>query len=255
MIDDEQRRPVKTAETSFAVLERLKERGELGPTELARELDLAKSTVHRHLKTLERGGYVVPGEDGYRVGLRLLDFGIYARSQHALYEVAKPKVDELAAQTGEKVWCVTEELGRGIHLYGAAGKHSVRTHAREGKRTYLHQHAAGKAILSALPDARVEEIVDRHGLPAKTSQTITDPDDLFDELATIRERGFAFNREESVPKLHAVGVPVTDETGRAIGAISISGPSNRLKNDRLSDELPNLLLGAANEVEINLSFS
>lgn len=251
----DQRRPVKTAETSFAVLDRLKTAGELGPTELADELGLAKSTVHRHLKTLENAGFVVPGEDGYRVGLRLLDFGIYARSQHDLYEVAKPKVDELAEGTGEKVWCVTEEMGRGIHLYGAAGKHSVRTHAREGKRTYLHQHAAGKAILSAMPDERVRDIVDRYGLPAKTQHTITDPEELFAELAEIREQGYALNRQESVPKLHAVGVPVTDSDGRAIGAISVSGPSNRLRGDRLTDELPTLLLGAVNEVEINLSFS
>ncbi len=58
---------------------------------------------------------------------------------------------------------------------------------------------SAKAILSAFPDERVRDIVDRHGLPAKTPQTITDPDALFEELATIRERGFALNREEIVP--------------------------------------------------------
>ncbi|SEL36014.1 IclR family transcriptional regulator [Haloferax larsenii] len=255
MTVDQQRRPVKTAATSFAILERLKEQGTLGPTALASELDLAKSTVHRHLKTLEQEGYVVLDEDGYRVGLRLLDFGIHARNQHNLYEVAKPKVDELAEQTGEKVWCVTEEQGRGYHLYGAGGKHSVRTPAREGTRSYLHQLAAGKAILSAFPDDRVDEIIDQHGLPAKTNATITDRDELFEQLATIRDRGFALNREEIVPKLHAVGVPITDQAGNPVGAISLSGPSNRLTDDRLEDELANLLLGAANEVEINLSFS
>ncbi|ELZ98165.1 ArcR family transcription regulator [Haloferax mucosum ATCC BAA-1512] len=255
MTDNEQSRPVKTAATSLGILERLKTGGPLGPTALASDLGLAKSTVHRHLKTLEREGFVVLDDDGYRVGLRLLDFGIHARNQHQLYEVAKPKLEELAEQTGEKVWCVTEEQGRGFHLYGAAGKHSVRTPAREGTRSYLHQLAAGKAILSAFPDERVHEIIDQHGLPAKTPHTITDPDELFEELATIRERGFAVNREEIVPKLHAVGVVVTDQTGYPVGAISISGPSNRLKGDRLTDDLADLLLGAANEVEINLNFS
>ncbi|RDZ42113.1 IclR family transcriptional regulator [Haloferax sp. Atlit-19N] len=255
MTDDEQRRPVTTAATSLGILERLKSGGSMGPTGLASELGLAKSTVHRHLKTLERKGFVVPDDDGYRVGLRLLDFGIYARDQHQLYEVAKPKLDELAEQTGEKVWCVTEEQGRGFHLYGAAGAHSVRTPAREGTRSYLHQLAAGKAILSAFPDERVRDIVDRHGLPAKTPKTITAPDALFEELATIRERGFALNREEIVPKLHAVGVAVTDNEGHPVGAISISGPSNRLRGDRLTGDLADLLLGAANEVEINLNFS
>ncbi|WP_318568935.1 IclR family transcriptional regulator [Salinigranum marinum] len=250
-----QRRPVKTVETAFAILERLKREGPLGPTALAADLGMAKSTVHRHLRTLEREGAVVGSDDGYRVGLRFLDFGVAARNAHALYAVAAPKVDELAGETGEKVWCITAEAGRAVHLYGATGEGSVRTYAREGARTHLHQHAAGKAILAHLPDDRVHEICDRHGLPAKTEHTITDRDDLFADLRRVRDRGFALNREESVPKLNAVGVPITDESGRAIGAISVSGPSNRLDGDRLTDGLPNLLLGAANEIEINLSYA
>jgi DNA-binding IclR family transcriptional regulator len=250
-----QRRPVTTVETTFALLERLKQEGPLGPTALADDLGMAKSTVHRHLQTLERAGVVVSTEEGYRLGLRLFDFGVVARNEHALYAVAKPKVDELARETGEKVWCITEEAGRGIHLYGATGEGSVRTDARDGTRTYLHQHAAGKAILAHLPDGWVDEICDRHGLPARTEHTITDREELFADLDRVRDRGYALNREESVPKLHAVGVPITDEAGHAIGAISVSGPSSRLAGDRLTDELPQLLLGAANEVEINLSFS
>lgn len=255
MTQGDQRRPVKTATTAFAILEHLKNYGPHGPTALAGELGLAKSTVHRHLKTLEQEGYVVPDEDGYRIGLRLLDFGIYARNEHPLYSVAQPKVDELAEQTGEKVWCITEEQGRGVHLYGAGGHQSVRTPARDGTRTYLHQIAAGKAILSAFSDDRVTAIIDQHGLPAKTPHTITDSETLREELVTTRERGFALNREEIVPKLHAIGVAITDTDGAPVGALSISGPSNRLTDERLSGDLADLLLGAANEVEINLNFS
>jgi DNA-binding IclR family transcriptional regulator len=249
-----QRRPVKTVETAFAILERVKRNGPLGPTALAEELGMAKSTVHRHLRTLEREGVVVATGDGYRVGLRLLDFGVAARDDHALSAVAAPKVDELARETGEKVWCIAEEAGRGIHLYGARGEGSVVTDAREGKRSHLHQHAAGKAILAHLPIGRVHEIVDRHGLPAKTERTITDREELLADLRRTRERGFAINRQESVPKLNAVGVPITGENDRAIGAISVSGPSTRLDGDRLTEGLPALLMGAANEIEINLNY-
>lgn len=250
----DQRRPVQTVETAFAILEQLKRAGPLGPTPLAADLGLAKSTVHRHLKTLEREGLVVAVDGGYRVGLRFLDFGIAARNGHELYDVVTEKVDELARDTGEKVWCITEEAGRGIHLYGAPSESSVRTDAREGTRTYLHQHAAGKAILAALPDSRVHRICDRHGLPAKTSHTITDRNELLADLQQVRERGFALNHEESVPKLNAVGTAVTDEDGRPLGAISISGPSNRLTDDYLRETLATRLLGAANEVEITVSF-
>lgn len=252
-----QARPVKTAETSFAILEQLKRADEeaLGVTELARRLELAKSTVHRHVATLEQTGFVARADGGYRVGLRLLDYGLYARNQHDLFRIARPKVEELAEETGEKVWCITEEQGRSVHLFGASGKRSVQTSARAGAWGYLHQHAAGKAILAHLSSDRARAIVDAHGLPAKTPGTLTDRDELFEQLKRIADRGYAFNREESVTGLHAVGAPVTDSEGDAIGAISISGPANRLKDEWLTDELPDLLLGATNEIEINLSFS
>jgi DNA-binding IclR family transcriptional regulator len=256
----EDARPVSTTETSFDILERIRGSDEpLGPSELGRRLDLAKSTVHRHLATLERLGLVVREGDAergaeYRPGLRLLDFGLSARERHPLYAVAAPKVDELAEETGEKVWCIVPEGGRSVHLYGAAGRRSVRTGAREGSRGYLHQHAAGKAILAYLSEERTRTIVEREGLPARTAETITDEATLFEELERVRERGYAVNREESVTGLHAVGAPVRDDSGVAVGAISVSGPANRLRGDRLDEVLPNLLLGATNEVEINLSF-
>jgi DNA-binding IclR family transcriptional regulator len=176
-----------------------------------------------------------------------------ARDRYTLFREAQPKVDDLAEETEEKIWCAVEEHGRSVHIYGARGKHSVRTHARVGHRNYLHQHAAGKAILANLPDARVTDIVETHGLPARTPHTITDPDELRAELDTVAERGYAFNFEESVEGLHAVGAPITDGDGTAIGAISISGPANRLDGTLLREDLPALLLGTVNEITINLA--
>jgi DNA-binding IclR family transcriptional regulator len=246
-------RPVETVERSVAVLEFLKAEGTATLSEIADELDCAKSTAHRHLKTLEASSFLVGEGKAYRLGVRFLDYGVAARDRHALFAEARPKVDELAAETDEKIWCTIEEHGRSVHIYGARGKHSVRTHARVGQRHYLHQHAAGKSILAHLPPGRVDEILGVHGLPARTPDTLTDPEELRAELETVRERGYAFNLEESVEGLHAVGAPITDEDGRAIGAISISGPANRLSGTRLREELPDLLLGVVNEISINLA--
>lgn len=251
----DQRRPVETVETAAQLLEYVKERERATLPELADHFGLAKSTVHRHLKTLESLDFVVREDEAYRIGLRTLEFGMHARDQRPLFREARETVDELAAKTDEKVWLITHEHGRSVHLYGATGERSVRTPAREGDRGYLHQHAAGKAILATFSAERVERIVDRHGLPAETEHTVTDRDELVDELATIRERGFALNRSESVPRLNAVGVPITDPDGEAIGALSVSGPSNRIDGASLTAELPELLLGVANEIEINLNYS
>ncbi|WP_306057512.1 IclR family transcriptional regulator [Natronococcus wangiae] len=255
MGSDSKHRPVETVDTAFEIIDALKRRDGAGITEIADELGLAKSTVHRHVKTLEARGLLLRDANGYRISTWFLDYGIHVRDRHPLFDVVKPKVDELAAETDEKVWCVIEEHGMGVHIYGAEGRHSVKTHARIGKRTPLHQFAAGKAILAHLPAERVDEILTEHGLAAKTSRTITDRDELDAQLETIRDRGYAFNREESVRGVHAVGAPIRGESGTAIGAISVAGPANRLRDTSLTEELPTLLLGATNEVEINLAHS
>ncbi|MFC4437231.1 MULTISPECIES: IclR family transcriptional regulator [Natrialbaceae] len=255
MANDSRHRPVETVDTAFEIVDVLKRRDGAGITEIADELGLAKSTVHRHVKTLEARGLLLQEGNSYRISTWFLDYGIHVRNRHPLFDVVKPKVDELAAETDEKVWCVIEEHGMGVHIYGAEGRHSVKTHARIGKRTPLHQFAAGKAILAHLPDERVDEVVAEHGLAAKTSQTITDRDELNEQLEEIRERGYAFNREESVRGVHAVGAPIRNQSGTAIGAISVAGPANRLRETALAEELPTLLLGATNEVEINLAHS
>lgn len=245
-------RPVETVERTIEIVEYLKEEGPATLVEITEYLGCAKSTAHRHLKTLEANSFLVAEDGEYRLGIRFLDYGVVARNKYTLFHEAKPKVDELADETEEKIWCAVEEHGRSVHIYGAQGKHSVRTHARVGHRNYLHQHAAGKAILAHLSDERIEEIVDAYGLPARTPNTITDPDRLWEEIERIRDRGYAFNIEESVEGLHAVGAPIT-RNDVAIGAISISGPANRLEGDLLREELPTLLLGSVNEITINLA--
>lgn len=255
MPTDTRHRPVETVETALDIVDLLKHTGSAGVTAIADELGLAKSTVHRHVKTLESRGLLVQTGNQYRLSAWFLDYGGHVRNDLQFYDVAKPKAEELAAETDEKVWCVTEEHGMGVHIYGTEGRHSVKTHARVGQRTPLHQFAAGKAILAHLPEERVDQILREQELPAQTDKTITDPDALRDELEAIRERGVAFNREESVIGVHAVGAPVRDESGTAIGAISVAGPANRLRGDLMTEELPALLLGATNEVEINLAHS
>jgi DNA-binding IclR family transcriptional regulator len=247
--------PVTTSETTFEIVEYLCDNDDASISEIAVELDRAKSTIHRHLATLVHHGYAVKNGGTYSIGLRFLNLGLSARNNRTLYHETYTKVDQLAEETGEKVWCMTTENGRSVHLYGANGEQAVRTDNREGQVSYLHQHAAGKAILAHLPREHVNEVIERYGLPARTSQTITDSTELFERIEQIREQGYAFNREEFIPGLHAVAVPITTKDNSAIGSLSISGPANRLQGEKLNEDLPNLLLGAVNEIEINLSHS
>ncbi|WP_455428543.1 IclR family transcriptional regulator [Halarchaeum acidiphilum] len=139
-------------------------------------------------------------------------------------------------------------------MYTQTGENAVQTDAVIGKRGYLHSSASGKAILAALPDERVKEILDEHGMPASTEHTTIDVDTLFTELEEILDTGVAFNEEESTMGLHAVATAICDADGRPVGALSISGPAHRLKGKPFRQELPNLVLASANELELKLEF-
>lgn len=248
-------KPIQATETSFRVLEALKQLDGCTVTELARELDLPKSTVHNHLCTLVENEYAVREEDTYRVGLRLLELGEYTRNRMTVYEVAKPEVIALADETGEQANLAVEEHGRGVYLCRDEGEDAVQTDAYAGMRSHLHCTALGKAILAYRPREEVDAILDRHGMPERTSATITDRETLYDELDAIRERGIAFDREERLDGLQCVAAPITNDDDRAIGAISVSGPTSRMQGKRFESDIPALLSDAANVIELNITFS
>ena len=249
-------RPGKTVEKSFEIVQYIDREGPSSLSELDNELDITKSTIHRHLDTLQSKQLVVKEDDEYRLGYRFLYYGVSTRENTELYAAAKSKVDKLASSTGERVWCMIEENGLGVLIYGSGGENAVRTYAQTGSYIPLHQTAGGKSILAHLDDSRVTDILDHHGLPQRTENTITSREQLLDELAEIRDRGIAFNHEESVKGLHGISVPVVDETGDGVlGAMSIIGPANRLSEERSHKEFSRRLSGAVNEIEINLAYS
>lgn len=248
-------RAVTTTETSLRILERLERSEGLALEELADGLDVARSTIHRHLLTLEANDFVVRNDGTFHIGLRFLGFGISARDSVPFFDVARKPVDRLAAKSGEKVWLVAKEGDFSVHLYKAYGDNPLKTSARIGQRRYLHQLAAGKAILASLPADERKAIIERQGLPEQTPHTVTEPDQLLDELATIEERGYAFNRSESIEGLNAVGAAICDPSGSPIGSISISGPASRVKGDLLQERLPEMLLAVIDEIHIHLRYS
>ena len=247
--------PVQSLVTSFRIVESLHERRLLTLREVADELDIAISTTHRHLTTLRQFGYVYKDGKRYRTGLRFLEVGEQARNERELYQIANPKIKQLAEETGEIVQLMMEEGGMGVRLCLQHGQQSVPTNTLPGQYVFLHTTSAGKAILANLSVDRRGEVIEQTQLPRQTGNTITDSDRLGSELSDIREQGVAFNNEERIKGLRAVGVPVMGRNDEVAGAISVAGPSKRFKGDWYRDELPTLISGAANEIELNLQYS
>ena len=244
-----------TVLTAFDLLEHLKELDGASLAELDTEIDLAKSTLHRYLSTLHDRGYLVKEESEYNVALRFLNLAEYARTRKTEYVMAKSKVDEFAEETGERVQFIVEEHGYGIFSYRSLGQQAVKPNPDIGDRVPLHSYAAGKAILAHIPKEDVHDILHRRGLRKQTENTLTDREDLFEELESVRDRGYAFNNQENILGLRAIGAPIRGKEGQIIGAISISGPTHRMKGDKLESKFPDLLLGSINELELNIANS
>jgi DNA-binding IclR family transcriptional regulator len=244
--------PVKTALTVFRIVESVKRNGRSDLTQLSNELDLAKSTIHNHLSTLESLRYVVKEDNEYRLGLKFLDHGIYARDRYPLLEAAEGVLERLSQETGKSVWLHVEEHGLGIPIYKNLSDQTVRTAARLGKASHLHCTAHGKAMLAHFSEEYIEEVLDQHGMPAYTENTCTEREPLDRKLTEIRENEFALSDCEAAAGVRAVGSPIV-EGDRVLGAICIPGPENRMTGDYFTEELPELVSGATNELELELA--
>lgn len=245
---------VLALEKAVNITEGIRELDGARVTELADYLDFPQSTVHNHLSTLRHRGLVTKEDDQYQIGLKWLEIGGYAATRKSAYNISTNKVKFLAEKSGERAQFIVEEGGKGYYVATETGKKAVQVDARIGKRSYLHASAAGKSILANLSKERVEEIVSEYGLEQLTENTITDEDDLYSELEGIRDRGYSINDEESIPGLRAIGAAIEGKEGEIVGGLSISGPSSRMKGDIFSTSVPEILLEATNELELELKY-
>lgn len=245
-------RSIKTTDTIFGIVEIVQEGGSSTLTEVAEEMDLAPSTVHAHLSTLEDGGYLTQTNDGYQLGLKFFNHGMHARGRFEIVSTARDTIRNLSDEVGETVWLATEEQGYVYFLDRAMGDRAVATEGWVGLSTHLHAPAAGKAILAHLPDKQRDRIIERRGLPQFTQYTITDRAQLLPELESICERGIAVTDKEKNERVRGVSSPiiVDDEVK---GAVSVAGPAERLVGDLFEEELPQRVKGAANAIEIDMT--
>lgn len=171
-----------------------------------------------------------------------------------VFDVAKPELQKLAEQAGERSNPMDVEHGRGVFLYKTEGKNAVKLGTCNGYRVHLKTTVLGKAMIAHMSEDRVRDKLDRHGMPAITERTVTDEETLLEQLDEIRERGYAIDREERVRGMRCIAAPLLDGQ-EVLGAISVSGPKNLMQGDRFETEIPQQLLRTANVIEVNMTYS
>jgi DNA-binding IclR family transcriptional regulator len=224
-------RQVKSVRTALELINRVQALGGATPAQLTEELDLSKSSVHNYLATLEMEGYVVNDGGTYRLGLRFLTHGAAARHMAGVEQPIVRAVESVAVELSQPTWWVTEEAGRGYFIERAVPEGAAAVYGSIGKRSYLHAHALGKAILAISTDEYVHRIAEHHGLPEQTRRTTTDLDELLEGLASVRERGFAVSEGEAVLGILSVGAGFHDADDRR-HAIGLFGHSRNFAGNR-----------------------
>ncbi len=236
---------VQSVDRALTILEVLARVGTAGVTEIAAELGVHKSTAFRLVATLESHGLVeqVDGRGKYRLGIGLLRLAGATTARLDVVQEARPISRKLAADTGETVNVAVLADRSALYLDQVAGSSALQSHNWVGQHIPLHATANGKVLLLDLDDERQGEMLGR--LQAYTETTITTRDRLRQELATVREQGYAVAVDELEVGLAAVAAPIHNAHGDVIASISVSGPTFRLTEERIAEIIPPLVEAAA----------
>lgn len=245
---------MKSAERAFKIIDLLNEIEAASLTTIADHLDMPRSTLHTYLSTLLDHQYLRKDGNEYRLSLKYLDYGVNVQQNEPIYDVCEPFLEQVAQETKEIAWIVVEEHGLAVCLRKAEGERAIQPYKRIGARLTMHNIASGKALLAEMSDERVEEIIDRYGLPKSTERTISSRDALFEELEEVRETGYARNDGESLDGFRAVASSICPRD-ELYGSLVVSGPANRFQGDRFQYELPEIVTGTTNALELELMSS
>lgn len=246
-------RPIGSVVHAAEVLEAVAdEHGAIGVNEIARRVSLDASSVSRIVRTLEIYRLLErePGTNRVNLGMGLVLLASDVLHGLDVRRLAAPELDGLSAATHETVNLGVWDDDGALIIDHRPGVQPIAALGWIGRRDPAHATSLGKALLAFQPESIRRAIVGAR--PKRfTPTTITDPADLEAALATIRAVGYAINRGELRPELHAVAAPIFGLDDTVVAAVGVAGPASRLTEARLA-ELADLVTNAAAAVSRSL---
>jgi DNA-binding IclR family transcriptional regulator len=209
----------------------------IGVTELATELNLNKSSIFRLLSTLASHGFIEQDEETkrYKLGYRYLELSSVLLDSIDIRKEATPYLKELEKLSNEVIHLVVYDHGEVIYIEKLEGSETLRTHSQVGKRAPMHCTSVGKVILAYLPSREAMDIIEQKGLPKHTENTITDKEVFMNKLVEIKKQGYGLEFEENEVGITCIAAPIFNYRGDIVAAVSISGASIRMNEDRLEE--------------------
>lgn len=227
---------------------------ELGISELAKRLMIAKSTVHRLASALLEEGLLEQNPDNgrYRLGIGLFSLGTQVRTRLDVAVEAKPVLNELRLRTGENSRLGILNRRSVVFIHDFESNDTVRLRSITGQFRPVHTTAEGLCLLAGLRQPEIEEFLSKP-LIARTPNTVTAPEDLLERLKRIKRVGYAVEDEESDIGTRCIAAPIRQSDGRVIAAIGMAGPRLRIRK-RDFPSLAELVMETAQRLSDRLGY-
>jgi DNA-binding IclR family transcriptional regulator len=205
-----------------------------------------KATLYRFMQVLTKQGmlHYDPDRQTYAPGLRLVRLAHAAWQTSSLAPIARPHVDALSDAVGETVHLAQLDGAQVLYVDKRNARHPVEMFSAAGKVGPAYCTGVGKAMLAFLPAPQLADAIDQQSFHRFTDHTYTDAATLQAELAAIRARGFAYDREEHEPGIICVAVPILTRAGRVLGAMSVTSTTARETLAGLERHLPRIRAAA-----------
>jgi len=232
----------------------------IGIRDISIVLKLPKGTVHRLLSSLAYMGYIRQEAEtkNYFLGLKLLELGNLVTNQLDIIKMAKPILKHLAEQTAETVHMAILEKNEIVYIDKVEMEQNtggLKMASRVGSRNPAYSCAIGKTLLAYSSHEDVERLIQETKLAKRTHHTISDPNQLKENLKNVRSQGYAIDDEENEMGIRCIAAPVFDDKGKPVTAISISGPAFRVTKRTIQDTLKKEVTRAASEISHLLGFT
>ena len=238
---------------AFTVLERIARDQPVGLSELARNLDLPKSTVQRCLATLHEAGWIETESAGSRrwvLAMHAFAVAVTVIERAGLRDRALPVMSQLSAETGETIHLAIPDGQEIVLVERIDSPHTLRAASAVGSRSPLHASSNGKAVLAVLPEEELRSYLS-HGLSQVTRHTLTDEATLRADLEQTRSQGYAVNHEELQDGVVSVASAIRARNGQPVASLSISGPRDRMPEATVQAYGP-LVVRAASDISKRL---
>lgn len=208
---------------------------EWGLRDLAREMDINHSILHRILKTYENKGFLIQNEETkkYTLALKFLEFSGVIKQKMKLSEFIQPFMVELADHVKETVFLTMKEGNDGVIVEIAEYEQQLKFNVTIGTRTPLYVGAFCSVIMAYLPEEEQLKIMN-NGMKVFTEKTITKKEELLKELKKINVKGYSFTEGEYADGVIGIATPLFNMSGKVIGSLTIAGSAHRMQEENIA---------------------